>query len=286
MENGEIELDRELRLEMMIKTLIEHGYFVLSDDDVKWLLSEAEPALLAEPSVLDLDGPLNVCGDIHGQFRDLLRIFHAGRFNSETRYLFLGDYVDRGDQSLEVICLLLAMKLRYPSNVYLLRGNHESPEMTESFGFLDECIAKLDSDLYPLFLSVFCCLPIAAVINECVFCVHGGLSPLINSIDEIRAIDRPADIPEDGLLADLLWSDPCPTTDDWGPNARGETFTWGPFAAERFMEDNGLIGIIRAHQVASEGYEYPFEPDRRVVTIFSAPAYAQRYTNCGAFVTS
>jgi serine/threonine-protein phosphatase PP1 catalytic subunit len=177
------------------------------------------------------------------------------------------------------------MKLRSPLNIFLLRGNHESPDMTDFFGFADECQTKLDSKLYAEFLRAFCCLPVAAVINGAVFCVHGGLSPVMTSIAEIQAIGRPADIPAEGLLADLLWSDPFNETKDWGPNARGETFTWGIAAAQRFMEANKISVIIRAHQVAFGGYEYPFEPNRSVVTVFSASAYANRYTNSAAFVT-
>jgi serine/threonine-protein phosphatase PP1 catalytic subunit len=277
--------ERDLHLDAMIQELIQQGTFLLPDDSVHWLLEEIAPVLLRDPTVLDLTGPINVCGDIHGQFSDLLRIFQCGHFTPSTRYLFLGDYVDRGNQSLEVICLLFAMKLRYPLNIFLLRGNHESPEMTESFGFADECQMKLEPDLYAEFLRVFCCLPIAAVINGAVFCVHGGLSPVMTSIAEIRAIERPADIPEEGLLADLLWSDPSSETEDWGPNSRGETFTWGIVAARRFMEANGISVVIRAHQVASGGYDFPFEPNRSVVTVFSASAYANRYTNSAAFVT-
>jgi serine/threonine-protein phosphatase PP1 catalytic subunit len=278
-------LEYDVRLDSIIQNLIEDGLCFLSEDDIGWLVTEISPVLLRDPTVLDLSGPVNVCGDIHGQFPDLLRIFQAGPFTAGTRYLFLGDYVDRGDQSLEVICLLFAMKLRYPGNVFLLRGNHESPEMTESFGFADECRAKLEAELYPAFLGAFCCLPIAAVINRAVFCVHGGLSPVLSAIEDIRAIERPTDIPEEGLVADLLWSDPSNQIEGWGANSRGETFTWGPAAVREFMEANGIAVIIRAHQVAIGGYDFPFEPNRSVITVFSAPAYANRYTNSGAFVT-
>jgi serine/threonine-protein phosphatase PP1 catalytic subunit len=270
------------RLDQLISRLITERTMVLSDDDVLWLLTHVTPVLLREPSVLDLTGPIWVCGDIHGQFTDLIRIFQAAQSLGQDQYLFLGDYVDRGPQSLEVICLLFALKLRNPFDIFLLRGNHESPEMTESFGFLGECISKLEANVYPMFLDVFKCLPIAAVINGSIFCVHGGLSPVLNSIQQIREIERPVDIPEDGLLADLLWSDPCRDTEEWGPNPRGATVSWGLRAAEKFMEENGIVGIMRGHQVAEKGYDYPFEPNRSVVTVFSAPAYANRL-NAAAF---
>jgi serine/threonine-protein phosphatase PP1 catalytic subunit len=214
-----------------------------------------------------------------------MRVFVASNFSLDSRYLFLGDYVDRGPQSLEVVSLLFAMKLRAPANIFLLRGNHESPEMTESFGFAAECIEKLDNRFYELFLDVFDCMPIAAVINQRIFCVHGGLSPVTYSIESIREIERPAEIPAEGFLADLLWSDPSTETDEWGPNSRGETWTWGLRAAHEFMRINQIDLVIRAHQMAAAGFDYPFDPDHSVLTVFTASSYANRNTNSAAFVT-
>jgi serine/threonine-protein phosphatase PP1 catalytic subunit len=232
-----------------------------------------------------LDSPINVCGDIHGQYLDLLRVFEMGGMPPSSRYLFLGDYVDRGSKSVEVILLLFALKLRYPDAVYLIRGNHESPEMTELFGFRDECAQKYTIQIWPLFLKVFDTLPIAAVVGGRFFCVHGGLSPELLTLDDVRAIERPTPVPEDGLMADLLWSDPSRDTADWGPNERGSTICWGWCKAAEFLERTGLQCIVRAHQMAQRGFDYPFEPDRRVITIFTASHYAGEFDNRAAFLT-
>jgi serine/threonine-protein phosphatase PP1 catalytic subunit len=273
------------RLDAMIHQLTQERTFVLTDDDVEWLCEQILQLFLSEPSVLDLTGPIHVCGDIHGQFWDLIRVFTASDIGPDSRYLFLGDYVDRGPQSLEVVCLLFAMKLRAPTNIFLLRGNHESREMTECFGFAAECADKLAGRSYELFLSVFECMPIVAIVNQRIFCVHGGLSPATYSIQSIREIERPTEIPADGLLADLLWSDPSADTHEWGPNSRRETWTWGLCAAHEFMRVNGIDLVIRAHQMAAGGFDYPFDPDHSVLTIFTASSYANKNTNSAAFVT-
>jgi hypothetical protein len=152
----------------------------LTDADIAWLCDAVTPLLLAEPTLLELEGPITVCGDVHGQFKDLLWVFRAGLFTADTRYLFLGDYVDRGEQSLEVVVLLFAMKVRYPETMYLLRGNHESAAMTADFGFAAECARKGHR-------AAFCCLPVAAVVNGRILCIHSGLSPTLASLAEIRA---------------------------------------------------------------------------------------------------
>ena len=251
----------------------------------KWLCQTVKPLLLAEPTILELDPPIQICGDIHGQFQDLLRVFQSGGMPPETRYLFLGDYVDRGPKSLEVITLLFALKIRYPDKIFLLRGNHESPEMTELFGFLEECNQKLDEYLWPTFCDVFNALPIAAIIGGQYFCVHGGLSPHLTSLDQIRQIQRPISIPEDGFMADLLWSDPSARTIEWGPNERGATITWGLRAVNAFLRKEKLKYIIRGHQMAMDGYHFPFYPDCRVITVFTASHYAGEFKNKAAFMT-
>lgn len=283
-------MDRGSRLDQLIGNLIQHKTLVLSEDDplgdVSLLCREVSRVLLDDPSLLELTPPLNICGDLHGQFNDLLRVLHTGNFNPSTKYLFLGDYVDRGDQSLEIICLLFAMKIRFPNNIYLLRGNHESPEMTYCFGFVDECIRKLKREsICECFFNAFDCMPIAALVGGRIFCVHGGLSPSLDNVHEINEIARPTAIPDDGILSDLLWSDPSPFTEIWGPNDRGATYTWGLRVAEDFMARNGLDRIIRAHEVAQEGYAFPFAPNQSVITVFTASAYANRYTNKAAFIT-
>ena len=147
-------------------------------------------------------------GDIHGQYSDLLRLFEYGGFPPHSNYLFLGDYVDRGRQSLETICLLLAYKVRYPENFFLLRGNHECASINRIYGFYDECKRRYTVRLWKTFTDCFNTLPAAALIDEKILCMHGGLSPDLKSLDQIKKIHRPCDVPDQGLLCDLLWSDP------------------------------------------------------------------------------
>lgn len=240
---------------------------------------------LAEPSLLTLDFPIRICGDIHGQFLDLLRVFEQGGLPPSSRYLFLGECVNRGESSVEVIVLLFALKMRHPNSIFLLRGNHESTEMTEVFGFADECKRKLEPEMWALFLKAFETLPIAALVGTRFFCVHGGLSPELTSPIDVLKIQRPVEIPENGLMADLLWSDPNPEVAEWGPSERGATITWGLSVAERFMDINGLVGIVRGHQMAMDGFAFPFEPlDRRIVTVFTASKYAGEYENKAAYM--
>lgn len=135
-----------------------------------------------------------ICGDIHGQYYDLLRLFEYGGFPPEANYLFLGDYVDRGKQSLETICLLLAYKIKYPENFFILRGNHECASINRIYGFYDECKRRYNIKLWKTFTDCFNCLPIAAIIDEKIFTMHGGLSPDLNSMEQIRRVMRPTDV--------------------------------------------------------------------------------------------
>jgi serine/threonine-protein phosphatase PP1 catalytic subunit len=256
----------------------------LSAADVSSLIAASRPVLLQEPSLLELHAPLHICGDTHGQFPDLLRIFESAEPPPNGRFLFLGDYVDRGPMSLEVICLLLALKVRYPSHVFLLRGNHETREATETYGFAAECTAKLNRQVYNEFCDLFEALPIGAVIGGKLFCVHGGLSPELATLDQVRGIARPADASFKGLLANLLWSDPSTEVADFGPSDRGDTVVWNLPAVRRFLDANGLTTLIRAHQLVHMGFEYPFAPDESVLTVFSAPCYAGEFANRGAFL--
>ncbi|MEQ2176589.1 hypothetical protein GOODEAATRI_029499, partial [Goodea atripinnis] len=221
--------------------------------------------------------------DIHGQYYDLLRLFEYGGFPPESNYLFLGDYVDRGKQSLETICLLLAYKIKYPENFFLLRGNHECASINRIYGFYDECKRRYNIKLWKTFTDCFNCLPIAAIVDEKIFCCHGGLSPDLQSMEQIRRIMRPTDVPDQGLLCDLLWSDPDKDVLGWGENDRGVSFTFGSEVVAKFLHKHDLDLICRAHQVVEDGYE--FFAKRQLVTLFSAPNYCGEFDNAGAMMS-
>ncbi|KAG1335117.1 serine/threonine-protein phosphatase PP1 [Cocos nucifera] len=222
-------------------------------------------------------------GDIHGQYSDLLRLFEYGGFPPEANYLFLGDYVDRGKQSIETICLLLAYKIKYPENFFLLRGNHECASINRIYGFYDECKRRFNVRLWKVFTDCFNCLPVAALIDEKILCMHGGLSPDLKNLDQIRNIARPVDVPDQGLLCDLLWSDPDKDIEGWGENDRGVSYTFGPDKVAEFLQKHDLDLICRAHQVVEDGYE--FFAKRQLVTIFSAPNYCGEFDNAGAMMS-
>lgn len=258
----------------------------LHQDDIYALLEKVRLVLLSQPVLLDLTAPITICGDIHGQFYDLLQLFDIGGVPPETNYLFLGDYVDRGRNSLEVICLLFAYKVKYEENFFLLRGNHESAGVNVHYGFFDECKRRYNLGLWKKFNSVFNCLPLAAVIDEKMFCCHGGLSPSLKSLSQIRSISRPMDIPEEGLVTDLVWADPNPDPEAKGwefNNIRGTSYFFGSDTVREFLENNDLQIVCRAHDVTDDGYR--FYGKRELVTIFSAPNYAGMFDNSGAIMT-
>ncbi|CAH2295878.1 serine threonine- phosphatase PP1-gamma catalytic subunit [Pelobates cultripes] len=225
----------------------------LQENEIRGLCLKSREIFLSQPILLELEAPLKICGDIHGQYYDLLRLFEYGGFPPESNYLFLGDYVDRGKQSLETICLLLAYKIKYPENFFLLRGNHECASINRIYGFYDEC-KRYNIKLWKTFTDCFNCLPIAAIVDEKIFCCHGGLSPDLQSMEQIRRIMRPTDVPDQGLLCDLLWSDPDKDVLGWGENDRGVSFTFGAEVVAKFLHKHDLDLICRAHQVVEDGY--------------------------------
>eukprot|EP00770_Monocercomonoides_exilis_P000812 MONOS_804.1-p1 / transcript=MONOS_804.1 / gene=MONOS_804 / organism=Monocercomonoides_exilis_PA203 / gene_product=serine / transcript_product=serine / location=Mono_scaffold00013:168714-170837(-) / protein_length=599 / sequence_SO=supercontig / SO=protein_coding / is_pseudo=false len=182
----------------------------LPESDIKGLICLAKKIILSQDILLELVAPLKICGDIHGQYEDLLRLFEYGGFPPVSNYLFLGDYVDRGSHSIEVICLLFAFKVKYPESIFLLRGNHECAVINRLYGFYNECTTRYCTALWMLFADCFNCLPLCAIINDKIFCTHGGLSPHLTSLSQITRIARPTDIPDSGLLCDLVWADPNP----------------------------------------------------------------------------
>jgi serine/threonine-protein phosphatase 4 catalytic subunit len=229
------------------------------------------------PNVVSVNTPVTVCGDTHGQFFDLLELFAIGGQCPDTNYLFLGDYVDRGYYSLETFFLLLCLKLRFPQRMTLLRGNHESRQTTQAYGFYDEVMRKYnDSTMWDLFNSVFDVLPLCGVIGQKVFCVHGGLSPVLTDIEQIQKLDRKKEVPERGPICDLLWSDP-ESVPSFTISPRGAGYLYGENAVRTFNHKNKLTLICRAHQLASDGYFEWF--DRKLFTVWSAPNYCYRGGN-------
>lgn len=235
-----------------------------------------------QPILLELMAPIVICGDIHGQFSDLLKIFETCGYPPHSNYLFLGDYVDRGKQSLETICLLLAYKIKYPENFFLLRGNHECASINRIYGFYDECQRRYSLNLWKIFTDTFNFLPVAALVNDRIFCMHGGIPRNLDKIKQIDQILRPTDIPDKGILCDLLWADPSNEFDGWRANDRGVSFTFGADVVQKFLNENDIDLICRAHQVVEDGYE--FFAKRGLVTIFSAPNYCDDMGNNGAVV--
>ena len=254
----------------------------LSETEIKYLITKSKEIFMSQPTFLELESPISVCGDTHGQYPDLLKLFEAGGFPPEANYLFLGDYVDRGKYSLETICLLLAYKIKYDENFFLLRGNHECASINRIYGFYDECKKRYNLKIWKAFIDVFNCLPIAASIDDKILLMHGGLSPELKNVEQLKKIMRPTDVPEEGLLCDLLWSDPDINCDGWGPNDRGVSVVFNQNVLKKFLEKNDLDLICRAHQVVEEGYE--FFGDRELVTVFSAPNYCGEFDNAGAMM--
>ncbi|KAG4920943.1 hypothetical protein JHK86_049756 [Glycine max] len=251
------------------------------------IVLQTREALQALPSLVDIHVPdgkhFTVCGDVHGQYYDLLNIFELNGLPSEENpYLFNGDFVDRGSFSLEVILTLFAFKCMSPSAIYLARGNHESKSMNKIYGFEGEVRSKLNETFVELFAEVFCCLPLAHVINEKVFVVHGGLFSVDGvKVSDIRSINRFCEPPEEGLMCELLWSDPQPLPGR-GPSKRGVGLSFGADVTKRFLQENNLDLVVRSHEVKDEGYE--IEHDGKLITVFSAPNYCDQMGNKGAFI--
>ena len=246
------------------------------------LLNETRHILSFGKTVVHLDGNFVIVGDIHGSLHDLLTVFTKNGFPPETNYIFLGDYVDRGQFSLEVIVLLFAIQCIYPAHITLLRGNHEFPTTNEKYGFLEEIVDVYGcKDLWFKFNEVFTYMPIAAVLNHEYFCVHGGISPLMAQVSDLESYMLPI-IDADSLINDLVWSDPNETAASFLDNPRGHGKEFGMVAATNFLFENGLKKIIRGHQCVSHGIE--FHLDDQVVTVFTASDYAKESNYAGYLV--
>ncbi|KAI0098522.1 putative serine/threonine protein phosphatase [Nemania sp. FL0031] len=325
----------------------------IPEAQVREVCHKARELLIEEGNVVTVTAPVTICGDIHGQFHDLMELFRVGGDPPDTNYLFMGDFVDRGFYSLESFLLLLCLKVRYPDRMTLIRGNHESRQITTVYGFYDECLRKYGSaNVWRYCCDVFDYLALGAIVlgasnalepanentapNEeveievcnadgdiisqfprsrrigssegspngktdrtgppgsgasgssggtvgnptgAVLCVHGGLSPLIDTVDKIRLLDRKQEVPHEGAMCDLLWSDPD-EIDGWGLSPRGAGFLFGADIVKVFNHRNDLSLIARAHQLVMEGFKEMF--DASIVTVWSAPNYCYRCGNVAA----
>ncbi|XP_050354478.1 serine/threonine-protein phosphatase 5 [Nymphalis io] len=252
------------------------------------ILIDVKAYFQKQPSLVDIKVPddkkFTVCGDIHGQFYDLMNIFKLNGLPSDTNpYLFNGDFVDRGSFSVECIFTLFSFKLLYPDHFFMSRGNHETRDMNRAYGFRGEVTSKYTSQMADLFTELYNWLPLAHCINNRVLVMHGGLFSKDDvTLDDIRNVDRNKQPPEDGIMCELLWSDPQPMVGR-SPSKRGVGCQFGPDVTAAFLEKNGLDYIIRSHEVKNDGYEVAH--DGKCITVFSAPNYCDTMGNLGAFIT-
>ncbi|KAG4985656.1 Serine/threonine-protein phosphatase BSL2 [Glycine max] len=301
-------LDRQMSINSVPKKVVAHllkprGWkppvrrqFFLDCNEIADLCDSAERIFSSEPSVLQLRAPIKIFGDLHGQFGDLMRLFDEYGAPSTAGdiayidYLFLGDYVDRGQHSLETISLLLALKVEYPNNVHLIRGNHEAADINALFGFRIECIERMGERdgiwTWHRINRLFNWLPLAALIEKKIICMHGGIGRSINHVEQIENIQRPITMEAGSIvLMDLLWSDPTENDSVEGlrPNARGPGLvTFGPDRVMEFCNNNDLQLIVRAHECVMDGFERFAQG--HLITLFSATNYCGTANNAGAIL--
>lgn len=284
--------------------------FILKKESILELAKVCKTVLESQPIICKLGVPVKIYGDIHGQYTDLMRFFDLWRSPSDTSmggdidsydYVFLGDYVDRGSHSLETICLLLALKVKYPTQLHLLRGNHEDISINNAFGFAEECAERLADDIeqensvYKTLNRLFEWLPLAAIIDDTIICLHGGIGSTLNSIEDISRLVRPLEVVHEGVLTteqqmliDILWSDPSENDKEVGiksnsirdPTTSGNIVCFGPDRVEKFLKDNKLELIIRGHECVMDGFERFAKG--QLITVFSATDYCGKHKNAGA----
>ena len=255
-----------------------------SEESIQNLLTFCIQNFQKRSICLHLKGPIVVIGDIHGNLTDLIKIFQLFGTPPTTKFLFLGDYVDRGRYSLEVMTLLLAFYCIYPDSMYFIRGNHEFAVTNKMYGFYDELTTLFKSDaLFDQFQELFSWMPFAAIINNKFFCVHGGLSPLLNSISQLEEISLPIlTYDNNQIISDLVWSDPSADNPEFAQNRRGSGCTYGIDAITNFLESNNLKVIIRGHQCVADGY-MTFLCNLGI-TVFSSSNYCSVIHNkCGFY---
>lgn len=241
------------------------------------ILEKTKELFYAEPNVLELRSEIYVVGDVHGQLYDVLSMFNTIGGYDRGKFLFLGDYVDRGYQSINLFLLLCCLKLKRPNDFFLLRGNHEDREINKSYGLHQEVLNMYGGTVvYNMLNEVFDFLPISAIIDNKVFCVHGGITPDFPSIDEICLEDRFHPVDSEGKIAGLLWSDPNELSNGWIKSSRGAGYEFGKIQYEKFMQQNKLENLFRSHQLADEGFKWYFGT---LLLVWSAPDYEYRSGN-------
>lgn len=247
------------------------------------LIDTAKTQLQEEPFCINLSGRFIVVGDLHGDIETLIRIFERMGYPPTSNYLFLGDFIDRGHYSIEVMTLLLSLKVLFPQSIYLLRGNHETRNISKSHGFYAECSRKMNKNIYKQFCSLFDQLPLVAVINNKVYCAHGGISKGAMDMCDVYLLQKPVGKIKDQIITDILWSDPSDLTEDFEESERGTGHVFGEKALDSFLKQNGYSTIIRGHQTCENGYDQPFE-NNKCWTVFSSADYCNNWNTAAVLV--
>ena len=264
-----IQKKKQLRLPIVPKELLKNLAFT------------AQSIFQNEKLVLELSAPVVIVGDLHGHILDLFRILKTMGCPPMQNYLFLGDLVDRGEFSTETCTLVFLLKVLFPNNVFLIRGNHEFREITHNAGWDKEIYHMYtDDSLFDYFINAFEYIPIAALIDEFMVCIHGGVGENFRSLFQVQDIPRPIKTFENKALTDLLWGDPDPQVEEYGSSYRGLGNTYGAGPAKRFLEDTQVKFLVRGHQCMNNGTEVTH--NGKVITVFSASSYCGTISNqCG-----
>lgn len=256
---------------------------LLQISEIKEICEKSIEILIKEPNFPNITSPVSVCGDIHGQLFDLVGIFKIEGVPKDTKFIFLGDYVDRGEYSTECIFLLLIYKILYPNNIYLVRGNHEQKSVCKSYGLYHEVLKKYNNiHVWRLLCEVFVYFNIGCLVDGRILCVHGGISPLTISLDKLKRINRSLQINVKEEFEDIVWSDPHEQK-GFAVSSRGIGNLYGIDVTNTFLECNDLTNIIRSHKFAFEGYKF-HHPDKNVVTVWGAPDYVGKFGNPGSIM--
>eukprot|EP01104_Vermistella_antarctica_P001686 TRINITY_DN117_c0_g1_i1.p1 TRINITY_DN117_c0_g1~~TRINITY_DN117_c0_g1_i1.p1 ORF type:complete len:313 (+),score=58.04 TRINITY_DN117_c0_g1_i1:257-1195(+) len=268
-----------LNLDRLIAQLLKCE--LLGEATVKEVCTRLKEMAIFEPNVQHVQAPVTIVGDLHGQFFDVLEMFRVAGACPDTNFLFLGNYVDRGYYSVETISLLACLKLKYSERITLLRGNHESRRISQVYGFYGECMRKYGNpNVWRYFTEMFDFLAVAAVVDNSVYAVHGGLSGSCTTLDQIRVIDRFKEIPETGPLTDLVWSDPDANKDGFRDEHRSAGQGYGQDTVMEFLRKNGLKHVVRSRQLCMDGYQTLFNDI--LTTVWSAPNFCYRCGNVAA----